>query len=93
MSENKKKRRVKVGWIFFVILYLVLDPVSRIIVSMDFINPKGFLIESVESQGKAYQEAQKKNENLFSLWVTHRRQLISTMNIIAFRNRGFDPNS
>jgi hypothetical protein len=49
MSENKKKRRVEVGWVFFVELKLVLDPVSRIVVSVYFINPEGFLIEGVES--------------------------------------------
>jgi hypothetical protein len=48
MSENKKKRGMKVSWVFFVILQLVLDTISRIIESMDFVNPEGFLIEGVD---------------------------------------------
>jgi hypothetical protein len=49
MSKNKKKRRVKIGWVFFIILQLTLDAISRIIKSVDFINPEGFLIEGGES--------------------------------------------
>jgi hypothetical protein len=53
MSENKEKRGVKVSWVFFVILQLVLDTISRIIISVNFVNPEGFLIEGVEPKGKA----------------------------------------
>jgi hypothetical protein len=71
MSENKKKRRVKVGWIFFVILYLVFNAISRIIVSMDFVNPEGFLVEGVESQGKTYNERENKDEDFFLIYFLH----------------------
>jgi hypothetical protein len=55
MSKNKKERRVKVGWVFLVILQLVFDAISRIIVGMDFINPERFLIEGIEPKGKAHE--------------------------------------
>ena len=71
MSEYKKKRRVKVGWVFFVILQLGLDTIPRIIVSMDFVNPEGFLIEGVKSQGKTYNETENKDKDFFLIYLFH----------------------
>ena len=71
MGENKKKGRVKVCWIFFVILYLVFNAISRIIVSMDFVNPEGFLIEGVESEGKTYDETENQDEYFSLSYILH----------------------
>ena len=69
MGEDKKKRRMKVGWVLFVILKLALDAIPGIIESMDFINPEGFLVEGVKSQCESYENANTKNKNflLFDL--------------------------
>jgi hypothetical protein len=45
----------------FEIFYVTLDPFSRIIEGMNFINPEGLMIESIIPQGKTKDEA--KNEN------------------------------
>lgn len=36
---------------------------------MDFINPEGFLVESVESQCEAYQETEDEDENLLLFYL------------------------
>jgi hypothetical protein len=71
MGENKKKRGVKVGWVFFVILYLVFNAISRIIVSMDFVNPEGFLVVGIESQGKTYNETENQDEYFYLSYFLH----------------------
>jgi hypothetical protein len=53
MGDNKKKRRMEEGWVLFIEFYLILETIPRILEGMDFVNPKGFLVEGVESQGKA----------------------------------------
>lgn len=67
---------MKVGWVLFVILQLVLDVISRIIEGMDFVNPDGFLIEGVESQGKPYNETQNKGKDFFPPYFIHSSGLI-----------------
>jgi hypothetical protein len=65
VGENEEKGRVKIRRILFIEFYLAFEVVSGVIEGMDFVHPERFLIKSVESQGKAYQETQKKDQNLF----------------------------
>jgi hypothetical protein len=48
MSENKKKRGMKVGGVYFVKVYLSFEIISRVIKGMNLIDPEGFLIEGVD---------------------------------------------
>jgi hypothetical protein len=65
VGENEKKGRMKIGWILFIEFYLAFEVISGVVEGMDFVQPEGLLIESVESQSEAYQETQKKDQNLF----------------------------
>ena len=47
---------------------------------MDFIDPEGFLVEAVESEGKADKEAEKKDQDLFLLESLHGGCLIQWAN-------------
>ena len=65
MGEDKKQRRMEIRGVLFVEFYLVFEVISRVIECMDFIHPERFLVEGIESQGKAYEEAENKDNNFF----------------------------
>ena len=67
MGEYKKEGRVEEGWILFVKLQLALKVISRVIKCMNLIEPERFLIEGVEPQGKADENAKDKKKDLFSV--------------------------
>ena len=62
---------MKVRRILFIILQLIFYTISRIIEGMDFVNPERFLVEGVESQSKADEKTEKKDEDLFSFEHVH----------------------
>jgi len=66
MGQNKEERGMKVGWILLVKFYLTPEIISRIIEGIDFIRPKGFLIEGVEPQGETDEEAEDQHKNFIS---------------------------
>jgi hypothetical protein len=57
---------MKVRRILFIIFQLISYTISRIIEGVDFVNPERFLVEGVESQSKADEKTEKKDEDLFS---------------------------
>ena len=67
MGQDEEERWVKIGWFLLIKIYLFLDIISRIIESIDFIPPEGFLVEGVESQGEANEETEKEDQE-FSLF-------------------------
>jgi len=61
VGEDEEERGMKVSGVLLIKFYLALEIIPRIIVGMDFINPEGFLIESIKPQSKAYEETKKKD--------------------------------
>jgi hypothetical protein len=59
------------GGVFFIKFYLAFQIISGIIKGMDFVHPEGFFVEGVESQDKADEEAEEKNEDFFFKGVFH----------------------
>jgi len=66
MGENIKKWRVKECRVLFIEFYLAVEIVPRIIKSIDFIYPEGFLVKGVKSQGEPDEKADK-NDKYFLL--------------------------
>jgi len=66
VGENEEKGRMKIRWILFIEFYLAFEVVSGVIEGMDFVHPERFLIESVESQRKAYKETENQDKYFFS---------------------------
>ena len=50
---------MKVCRILLIIFQLTFKTISRIIEGMDFVNPEGFLVEGVESQGEANEKTER----------------------------------
>src|SRR4030042_6720504 len=63
-----------VGRTFFEIFQLPAQTHSRIVECVDLVNPEGFAIKGIESQGKAYQKAKTKNEHSLLLKVSHKHE-------------------
>ena len=55
-KEIKEGGMKKVGWMLFKVFYLVFNPLPRIIEGMNFVDPEGFLIKSVEPQCESNDE-------------------------------------
>jgi hypothetical protein len=76
MSKEVKERGMKkVRWMLFKVSYLVFNPLPRIIEGMNFVNPEGFLIKIVESQGESNDETKYKDEPFLFLSLFHRRSI------------------
>ena len=71
MGENEEEGRMKVTWIFLIKFYLAFETVSGVIEGMDFVYPKRFVIEGIESQCKTDEEANKKNNYFFLCQFIH----------------------
>jgi hypothetical protein len=56
MGNHEEKGSLEIIWVIFIKLDLAFEIISGIFKSINFIEPEGFLIESVESQGKSYNE-------------------------------------
>ena len=48
MGENEEERRMKIRRILFIEFYLASEIISGVIEGMDFVHPKGFLVEGVK---------------------------------------------
>jgi len=66
VGKDEEERRMKVSWIPLVKFYLASEIISRIIVSMDFVEPERFLIKSIEPQGEPQEKTNNDDKNLFS---------------------------
>jgi hypothetical protein len=53
MGEHKKEGRVKKSGILLIKSELGSEIIPRVIEGMDFIHPKGLLVEGIESQGNS----------------------------------------
>ncbi len=62
MAENEEERGVQVIRILLIECELVSQAVSRIIVSVHFVEPERFLIERIEPECKAQEEAEQKSK-------------------------------
>ena len=61
-KEIKEGGMKKIGWMLFKVFYLVFNPLPRIIEGMNFVDPEGFLIKSVESQSEPNNETKNKQK-------------------------------
>jgi hypothetical protein len=68
MGENKKEGRMKIRRVLFIKLDLPTEIVSGVIEGVDLVHPERFLIEGVEPQGEAQENAEKKGNNFFLLF-------------------------
>ena len=71
MGENEEEGRMKVTWILLIKFYLAFEIISGVIEGMDFVYPKRFVIEGIESQCKTDEEANKKNNYFFLCQFIH----------------------
>ena len=71
MGEYEKKRGVNMGWVLLIISQLPSQIIPRLIESMNFIDPEGFSVEGVESEGEADEETKNQNEDLFLFKYLH----------------------
>jgi hypothetical protein len=47
---------------------LVLDTIPRVIKCVDFIQPEGFFVKGVKSQGEPYEETEDEDKNFFLIY-------------------------
>ena len=71
MSEGKEERRVKESRILLVKFQLVFDAISRIVESVDFIQPEGFLVKGIGPQSKTNKETNNYDKKLLPKHLTH----------------------
>lgn len=49
MGEDEEKGRMKESWVFFIEFQLTAEIIPRILEGINFVKPKGFPVEGVES--------------------------------------------
>jgi hypothetical protein len=65
VGEDEKERGMKMGRVLLIISQLTSQIVPRFIERMNFIDPEGFSVEGVESEGEADEETKNQNNNFF----------------------------
>jgi len=83
MGKDEEEGRMKIRRILLIKFDLPSEVISGVIEGMDFVHPEGFLIESVESQGKSYKETENQDKYFFSFWVAHNGKIGLTINMTA----------
>jgi len=68
MGEHKKEGRVKKSGILLIKFELGTEIIPGVIKGVNFVHPKGFLVEGIESEGKSYQKTEEHNKNFFSFY-------------------------
>ena len=75
MGKDEEKGRMKVRGVLFIKFDLPSQIVSGVVEGMDFVYPERFFVEGVESQSKAYEEANYQDRDFFLFRVIHNSQL------------------
>jgi hypothetical protein len=71
VGEDEKERGMKMGRVLPIISQLTSQIVPRFIERMNFIDPEGFFVEGIESEGEADEETKNQNEDLFFFEYLH----------------------
>jgi hypothetical protein len=75
VGENEKKGRVEESGVLIIEFYLAFEIIPGVVEGIDFIQPEGFLVKSMESQYKAYDKTKNEDKNLLLPYATHSRKM------------------